>query len=175
MNIKKLVVGLLNTNCYLLIKGSDCLVVDPGDDYQVIVDNIANLNVIGILITHSHFDHVGALGELKDKYKVRVYNKENLEEKEYQIKDFVFDVIYTFGHTDDSVTYYFKKEKAMFVGDFIFKESIGRYDLPTASYEEMKSSLNKIKAYPEDSIIYPGHGETTTLKYEKKYNSYLLS
>ncbi len=175
MDIRTVIVGPLSTNCYLLINGNDCLVVDPGDDYHLIVEAIGNLNVVGVLLTHSHFDHIGALKEIEDKYQVKVYSRENLEEKEYKIGSFIFDVIYTFGHTDDSVTYYFKSDKAMFVGDFIFKESIGRYDLPTASYEEMKSSLKKIKTYSDDIVIYPGHGEKTTLEYEKKYNVYLQS
>ncbi|MGE5456490.1 MAG: MBL fold metallo-hydrolase [Ignavibacteriales bacterium] len=175
MNVKKVVVGLILTNCYLLIKGNDCLVVDPGDDPQAIIDSIGNLNVIGILVTHSHFDHIGALEEIKNKYKAKVYSKDNLEEKEYKIGNFVFEVIYTFGHTNDSITYYFKEDKMMFVGDFIFKESIGRYDLPTASYEEMRNSLKRIKNYPDNITIYPGHDEETNLGYEKKYNSYLQS
>lgn len=175
MNVKKVIVGPILTNCYLLIKGNDCLVVDPGDDSELIIDGVGNLNVIGVLVTHSHFDHIGALEEIKNKYKAKVYSKENLEEKEYTIGNFIFDVIYTFGHTNDSITYYFKEDKMMFVGDFIFKESIGRYDLPTASYEDMKNSLNKIKKYPDDIKIYPGHDEETKLGYEKKYNSYLQS
>ena len=78
MDIRTVIVGPLSTNCYLLINGNDCLVVDPGDDYHLIVEAIGNLNVVGVLLTHSHFDHIGALKEIEDKYQVKVYSRENL-------------------------------------------------------------------------------------------------
>ena len=94
-----------------------------------------------------------------------------LKEKNYKIENFSFDVIYTFGHTSDSVTYYFKEEKIMFTGDFIFKNSIGRTDLGGNS-NDMKNSINKIKKYSDNIKIYPGHGDTTSLIDEKANNVY---
>ena len=82
-------------------------------------------------------------------------------------------VIYTPGHSKDSITFYFKKEQAMFIGDFIFKDSIGRCDLPGGNEEEMKDSLAKIKKYPSDITLYTGHDEVTTLAYEIEHNPYL--
>ena len=67
--------------------------------------------------------------------------------------DFSFQVIYTPGHSKDSISFYFKEEKLMFVGDFVFKESIGRCDLPGGSEEEMQESLSKIKGYPVDVTL----------------------
>ena len=82
-------------------------------------------------------------------------------------------MIYTGGHRNDLVTYYFYEDDIMFTGDFLFKECIGRMDLEYASYLEMMKSIEKIKKYNDDIIIYPGHGEESTLGYEKENNSYL--
>ena len=123
MEVKKVVVGSLQTNCYLLINDDKCLIVDPGDEAEKIKEEISNKTVVGILITHHHFDHVGALNILKEFYQTKVYDYHNLKEGNYNIENFSFEVIYTLGHTDDSVTYYFKDYNIMFVGDFIFKGS----------------------------------------------------
>jgi len=172
MKVEKIEVGYLATNCYILIKNNNCLIIDPGDEALKIISKIGNLNVLGIIITHYHFDHVGALDEIKNKYQVNVYDINNLEEKEYRINDFVFDVIYTKGHHDTCITIYFKEDKVMFVGDFIFKGSIGRTDLESGNMVEMINSLNKIKKYPKDITIYPGHGDKTNLEYEILNNIY---
>lgn len=173
MEVKTVVTGYLDENCYLLIKNNTCLVVDPGDDYNKIKAEIGDNKVLGVLITHSHFDHIGALRNFLTKRSIKIFKKSNLEEKEYKIGDFTFKCIHTPGHSKDSVTFYFEEEKIMLIGDFIFKESIGRTDLPGGSDEEMKQSLAKIKEYPDDITLYPGHNEITTLGYEKANNPYL--
>lgn len=160
MKIDRVIVGDLETNCYIVSKNNNCIVIDPGDEYNKIKKHIGNKNIIGVFVTHYHFDHIGAL-----KYfdKNLIYDRYNLEEKEYNISDFCFEIIYTPGHKDDSITIYFKKQNIMFTGDFIFKGAIGRTDLPKGDINEMIKSLNKIKSYPKDTIIYPGHGEYTKL------------
>lgn len=186
MKIEKIVVGLYQENCYLIIKDNKCIIVDPGDEENKILSRIEELNleVIGVLVTHAHFDHVGALNPILDKYNVNLYyhniNDEihynkliNVEEKEYVCDNFEFKVIYTKGHRNDSVTYYFYEENLMFTGDFLFKGSIGRMDLEYASYNEMKESIEKIKKYNDNIIILPGHGEESNLKFEKENNGYL--
>lgn len=173
MKIDIVKVGYLQTNCYILTIDNKCIVIDPGDEFDKIKNSIGNKKVLKILLTHHHFDHVGALEELKQEYKVEVLDNKNLEEKEYEIDKFKFNVIFTKGHTTDSICFYFKKEKIMFVGDFLFKESIGRTDLPTGNSCDMKLSLKKIKKYDEDIIIYPGHGDKSSLGYEFKNNIYL--
>ena len=150
MEIKCVVTGFLDENCYLLIKDGKCLVVDPGDDFHKIKDEIGDNKVLGVLITHSHADHIGALRNFLTKRSIKIFKKSNLEEKEYSIGDFKFKCIYTPGHSKDSVTFYFEEEKIMFIGDFIFKESIGRCDLPGGSEAEMKQSIKKILEYPDD-------------------------
>lgn len=173
MKVKKINVGYLQTNCYILIKDDNCLIIDPGDEPEKIINEVGNLNVIGIIVTHHHFDHIGALSVIKNKYNVLIYDINNLEEKQYNINGFIFDVIYTKGHHETCITIYFKSEKIMFTGDFLFKESIGRTDLETGSEKEMVISLNKIKKYPKDITIYPGHGNISTLEHEFIYNNYL--
>jgi len=173
MNIKIIKVGSLQTNCYILTINNNSLIIDPGDESEKIINEIANNNVLGILITHSHFDHIGALNELISKYNAPVYCKENLEEKEYQIAKFKFSVIYTPGHTDDSISFYFKEDNIMFTGDFLFKGTIGRTDLPTGNDKKMWESIKKIKMYHPHIRIFPGHGEDSTLEQEFMYNIYL--
>ena len=154
MNIKRVVVGSLEENCYIVEKNNKCIIIDPGDEADKIISNIT-CEVVGILITHYHFDHIGALDELKERY--------NLQENNYNIDGFDFEVIDTPGHTSDSKTYYFKDDNIMFVGDFLFKDGIGRMDLPTGSVNEMKKSLDNIFTYPSNTIIYPGHGDKSAL------------
>ena len=169
MEIKTVVVGSLDTNCYILIKNNNAIVIDPGDDYDKIINEIGANKIVGVLITRNHFDHVGALLNFD---KDLIYDFSNLEEKEYIISDFNFEVIYTPGHTSDSVSYYFKEIDSLFCGDFIFYESIGRCDLPTGDFNAMRESINKIKKYPKNTKIYPGHDISTSLVHEIENNIY---
>lgn len=170
MTVEKVVVGDYQTNCYILSIGSDCLIVDPGDEYEKIAECVSNKNILAILLTHRHFDHIGALDAICNSRDLLVYEYSNTLEKEYTIGAFNFKVMYTKGHTDDSITYYFENDKMMFVGDFIFENSIGRTDLPTGDYNEMLKSIDMIKKYDDDILIYPGHGNETKLGIEKINN-----
>lgn len=172
MNIKYIKVGLLKCNCYLLEKNNSCLLIDPGDDLEKIEDFIKGKKIVGILLTHFHFDHTASVSDLVDKYSYKVYDINNLKEGINKIENFLFEVIKTPGHTMDSIVYYFKEEKVMFTGDFLFKNTIGRCDLVESNYKEMLKSIDKIKHYDDDIIVYPGHGIKTTLGDEKKYNSF---
>lgn len=176
MEVVTIKVGYLETNCYLLINNKKCLVVDPGDESNKIIDKIKenNLTVKGILITHNHQDHTGALNDIQTLCKCNVYQKANLNEGKNNINDFNFKVIYTPGHTKDCITYYFEKESIMITGDFLFKNTIGRYDLEDSSLADMKNSLVKIKNYNKDIVVYPGHGESTNMIYELRNNQYLI-
>ncbi len=160
MKIDRVVVGSLQTNCYILSIDNNCLVIDPGDEYDKIKRSIGSMNVVGVLVTHNHFDHVGAL-----KYFDNIYDYYNLKEGINNIGDFNFEVIYTPGHTDDSIVIYFKKDKVMFVGDFIFKNGVGRTDLG-GNYYDLVRSIKKISNYDKDIIVYPGHGDSTVLGLE---------
>lgn len=173
MDLEIIKVGELETNCYILSKNNKCIVIDPGDEEDKIIKYIEKnkFELEFILITHSHFDHVGGLKGLLDYKQVDVYDGTNLSEKNYNIGLFNFDVIKTPGHTDDSVCFFFKEDNIMFVGDFIFRGSIGRTDLG-GDYTEMMNSIKKIKGFRDDITIYPGHGEYSILGFEKRNNIY---
>lgn len=173
MEIKKVVTGALDENCYVLVQDNSCLVVDPGDDYPKIKEAVGEAKVLGVLITHSHFDHIGALRNFLTKRSIKIFKRSNLDEKEYSIGPFSFNVIHTPGHSKDSVTFYFVEDNVMFDGDFVFKESIGRCDLPGGSTSEMDTSLQKIVAYDDNIKLYPGHSEDTTIGEEKENNPFL--
>lgn len=172
MEIEKVIVGELEENCYIVSEDNSCLVIDPGSEFHKIQNKIGNKKVLGVLLTHHHFDHVGALKEVLSCYETKVYDFNNLEEKEYLIGPFKFNVIINPGHTTDSISFYFREEKVMFVGDFIFLDSIGRCDLEGGNFSSMRESIKKIKAYADDIVIFPGHGDKTTLGYEKGNNYY---
>lgn len=175
MKITCVVVGNLQTNCYIIERGNSILIIDPGDNADLIASNISSdKRVLGIIITHSHDDHTGASLELLNKYKTRLYNGKNLSEGNHVIENFSFDCIYTPGHMDDSITLYFKEDKVMFVGDFIFKGGIGRTDMMGSSPFDMKQSIKKILKYPLDVTLMPGHFAVTTLGAEVNNLNYFL-
>ena len=172
MNIKVVVVGELQENCYVLTIDDECLIVDPGSEEDKIIATVGEKKVLGVLVTHHHFDHVGALKPILEKYNTQLYDYNNLKEQEYQIGKFNFEVIFNPGHTIDSISYYFKQDNALFVGDFIFLETIGRCDLDGGSFIKMQESISKLKEFDANITLYPGHGLKTTLAHEKENNPY---
>jgi glyoxylase-like metal-dependent hydrolase (beta-lactamase superfamily II) len=165
MNIKKLVLGYLDTNVYILTKDKEAIIIDPADDFDTIKKELKDYKLVGCLLTHYHPDHMGALEEVLSYY--------DLEINKVKSNKFEFEMIPMPGHTRDSVIFYFKDDKIMFDGDFIFKNGIGRTDLG-GSIPSMRDSLTKMLDYPDDIILYPGHGPTTILKDEKEnFKTYL--
>lgn len=175
MHIEKIVTGYLEENCYI-VYGEDkkTIIIDPGSDEAKIEKIIINkeLKVNTILVTHYHFDHIGALEYLTKKYKPKIIDFNNADTT-VKCAGYIINVIPTYGHTDDSVSFYFEDENVMFTGDFLFKGSIGRYDFDNSDLMEMQNSIKLIKTYPENIKVYPGHGPRTTLKTEFKNNEYL--
>lgn len=163
MEIKKIEVGFLKTNCYILIKDNKCLIIDPGDEFNKIDSNIKG-EVVGIIITHYHFDHIGAVDGLVNKYHTKVYDINNLKEGNNNIDIFKFTMIPTPGHKSDLISVLF--DNHLFCGDFIFEGTIGRTDLPTGDFSKMQASIQRIITLDKDTIIYPGHGNITTLEKE---------
>lgn len=174
MKMLKLVVGSLKTNCYILYEDNKCLIIDPGDEENNIIKQIDKLHLqpVGILLTHNHFDHTMYANSLSEIYKAPIYDHKNLFESKKTISPFTFKTIYTPGHSNTSITFYFEDYNIMFVGDFVFHENIGRVDLPGGSFSDMINSINKLKKYDDEIILYPGHGDKTTIGHEKKYNHY---
>lgn len=169
MKVESVVVGDLETNCYILSKDNHVLVIDPGDDYDRIKEVIKNRDIDGVLITHSHFDHVGALYNFDENI---VYDFYNLDEGIHTIGNFNFEALTTPGHKSDSISFYFSEIDSIFVGDFIFYESVGRTDMETGNIEEMFDSIRKTSKYSDSTKIYPGHGRNTTFEHERKNNMY---
>ena len=164
--------GYLEENCYVIHNNKNALIVDPGSESKKIINEInkLHLNVVGILITHYHFDHIGALEEVKNEYNIKdVIDYKS--DKDIKIKDFKFRIIENYGHTMDSVSFYFEKEKIMFTGDFVFYESIGKFDEENEYI--MFESLKKFMNLDDDITIYPGHGPSSNVGYEKRYNYFL--
>ena len=173
MQVKSIKVGNLETNCYILSENGNTIVIDPGDEFVKIKSLLEGSRLIAILLTHRHPDHIGALSDMVKFYGCPVYDRKNLEERRYDFCGMHLEFLYTPGHTSDSVSYYFYDYGLLFVGDFIFKGTIGRWDLPTGNFEEMQKSILKLKNYSDRTIIYPGHGDTTKLWDEKQMNPYI--
>ena len=170
MNIERVIVGKLETNCYIIEKNNECLIIDPGDEFDKI-KKIITKKVVGVLLTHKHFDHVGALNEVVNYYNVKIYDKNNLKEGQNKINYFEFEVIYNPGHTEDSISFVFND--IMFSGDFIFNGTIGRWDLG-GNINDMKNSIKNILDSKTNYKIYPGHGDFTYLYDEIEMLKYYL-
>lgn len=162
MNIKILTVGYLEENCYILNINNDYIVIDPGDEYDKIRREIKG-NLLGVLITHYHFDHIGALKTILNDYTPKLYDINNFQ-KQNSIGPFKFEMIKTPGHKEDCVSYLF--EDKLFSGDFIFENTIGRWDLPGGNYKKMQESIKYILENYKELEIYPGHGNKTYLSKE---------
>ncbi len=209
MNIIRLTLSPLATNCYIVpVGGGNAVVIDPADDGEKILDAAekAGLSVKKILLTHGHFDHTGGAAYIKEKTGAPIYiHKADNELLSDAVKalaffcpgkpfvtctaDVLFDdgdvitegsaefrVMCTPGHTAGSVCFLYSDaagENIMFAGDTIFKDSIGRSDGYSGDPEVQLRSLDKLKELETDYIILPGHGESTTLFTEKRYNPFL--
>ena len=125
MEMKIVQNGELRENCYVLEENNKYLVIDPGSEFDKIDSYIKNDGqVLAILVTHRHFDHIGALDDCVRKYRCPVYDKLSTLDETYNVGPFSFNVISCPGHTPDSISFYFYKEKKLFSGDFIFEGNI---------------------------------------------------
>ena len=196
MLIKTISVGQLETNCYVVTDETslDCAVIDPGDESNTILDYLEQnrLRCRAVLLTHGHFDHVGAVEALVEETGARVYlNREDYAETrrdlhfplhlpengEYyadgdrvEIGYLRFEVIGTPGHTPGGVT--LRCQDALFTGDTLFRGSCGRTDLPGGDTEELLRSLKRICSLEGDFEVYPGHMDCSTLARERLFNYY---
>lgn len=204
LRVHAIEVGPLVVNCYLVehVATRKAAVIDPGDDGPSILSRIGDLglSVDKILLTHGHFDHVGAVALMKRETGANVYLHEadasRMKTARRQglmfglwvadppppdvlvgdgdsipFADGEFRVAHTPGHTPGCVSYIMKK--SAFVGDLIFAGSIGRTDLPGGDYDGLIAAVKeKIFVLPDDTVLYPGHGPPTTVGEEKRTNPF---
>lgn len=192
MKIERFIGGLLESNGYVIYQqnGGSCYIIDPGYNAKVFEKcvNKHELDVKGILLTHHHYDHVGAVEKLKSEYDCPVYlHRKDCDMYKEAVDIYMEDgdiidldgekivVINTPGHTRGSVCFYSEKSKVVFTGDTIFNVDIGRVDLEDGSEGEMIDSiLNKTEKWGNDMMIYPGHGDGCTMKKVRKLNEEYL-
>ena len=202
MIIKKVVVGNLATNCYFAGDKDNLLIIDPGDEAKRLLQIIdgEGYRVKYIVLTHCHYDHIGAVNEIKEKTgaKLLISEKEkgnylsdavNLrsyfgDTKQIELPDvllkegdiiesgeYKFKVIETPGHTSGGIC--LLCGDALFSGDTIFYGSVGRTDLPTGDMAQLLANIRgKLLTLPGKTIVYPGHGDETTIAYEKVNNMF---
>lgn len=173
---KRVPLGPLQTNCYLYAKeNGDCVIFDPGEEVQKLIGIIREKGwkPAAILLTHAHFDHIGAVNPIREHYDIPVYIHQKEEDwlenpalngSQYfqmgpitanaadelitnegmlEVAGFTFEVLHTPGHSPGSVSYYDKEEKLVFSGDALFRGSIGRTDLPGGSHAQLLDSIQQ--------------------------------
>jgi glyoxylase-like metal-dependent hydrolase (beta-lactamase superfamily II) len=207
MDVRMFTVGPVAENCFLFRRdGSDrALIVDPGDEAPKLLGAIESLGLTldAILLSHTHFDHVGAVAPVAKATGAEVWVPE-LEKpvladinafnpfpgigpfesydaehtvtggEKLELGGFEIDVIFTPGHSPGHVTYAIEDEGALFSGDVLFQGSVGRTDLPGGDWPTLLESISGlIEAYPDDTAVFPGHMGVTTLGAERTTNPFL--
>lgn len=206
LELQKCILGTVFTNCYFLKnkETGEMLIVDPAASADKIFRKVSEMGgkPVGILLTHGHFDHILAVEEVINKYKIPVYAcraeqqmllepsmnmsghygngcsikaEELLDDLQvFEAAGFSVQMIHTPGHTPGSCCYYLKDEKVLFSGDTLFYGSVGRTDFPGGSTAQIVRSLHKlVDSLPEETEVYPGHDASTTIGYEKRYNPFV--
>ena len=207
MDVRSFTVGPVAENCYIaLLDGAERgLIVDPGDEPERIIEAVETLgiSVEAILLTHCHFDHVGAVAPVARATGAPVHCPEIEVPVLADIMSYVpwpgfgpfesydadhtvgggehlslagleIDVLFTPGHSPGHVTYAIPDRGALFSGDVLFKGSVGRTDLPGGDWGTLLESIRElVDGYPEETVVYPGHMGVTTLGAERASNPFL--
>ncbi len=204
LNVKTLIVSVLDSNCHLVYNDEEALIVDPGAEAERIKAAIEELDVrpVAILLTHTHFDHIGAVDEIREEYKIPVYVSSEEEdwlqnptmnlsrmqgedlivraaehifqpEEVIEIGDFSFKVVATPGHSPGSVSFIFADGEFVVTGDALFAGGVGRTVFPGSEPEKLVPNVReKLFTLPDHYTIYPGHRETSTIGKEIKTNPF---
>jgi glyoxylase-like metal-dependent hydrolase (beta-lactamase superfamily II) len=201
MNVHTLTVGPLQENCYLLWHGRRGVIVDPGDEAERILAEVRRIGFMpeAILLTHAHFDHVGAVAPLVETLGLLVYLHPldlelyrkapqsaarwglslpqppepvvGLEEGQTLNFGFALKVLFVPGHSPGHVA--FLGQGHLFGGDVLFRGGIGRYDLPGSNPQDLMKSLKALMELPPETVVWPGHGPSTSIGEEAGSNPYL--
>ena len=193
-------VGGFEVNCSILSESGTAWIVDPGQEADRIIDLLAKkgLEPAAVLLTHAHFDHIGGIPRLVEKFPdlpVYVHEKDApmighpLNQLPPEYTSFAkpsnlatldklevpegLEILETPGHTPGGVCYYFPKGKLLLSGDTLFAGSVGRTDLPGGDMATLMDSLRKLAALPDDTLVIPGHGMHTRIALEKNGNPFL--
>jgi glyoxylase-like metal-dependent hydrolase (beta-lactamase superfamily II) len=208
MDVRMFTVGPVQENCFIIrSKGSgSALIVDPGEEADKLlraVDELGIERVEAILVTHTHFDHVGAVAPVAEATGAPVYCPELEREVLANIMDYVpwpgfgpfesyeadhtvaggetlelagftIEVVFTPGHSPGHVTYAIRDEGALFSGDVLFEGSVGRVDLPGGDWPTLLASIQSlVDDFAPETTVYPGHMGITTLERERATNPFL--
>jgi hydroxyacylglutathione hydrolase len=202
MDVRCFTVGPLQENCWIVRREERALVVDPGDEGDRLVAAVDGLTVEAILLTHTHFDHVGAVAQMArhtgapvycPKLEVPVlqdinayvfpgygpfepYDPEETVEggEKLALAGFDIDVLFTPGHSPGHVSYSIPDEQVLLDGDVLFRGSIGRFDLPGGNGEVLLESIGMLlNTLPDETRVLPGHMGATTLGHERVSNPFL--
>ncbi len=189
-----LTLGLYQTNTYIIHEEASktCCVIDPGYEADTILDKVEELGLTieAILLTHGHFDHVGAVKEIAAETGCKVYlhaadlsmppmmtagklyyTDTYAEGDTLELAGLTISILHTPGHTPGCVC--LLVDNAIFSGDTLFAQGCGRTDLPGGDWATIVASLNRLAKIEGNFWVYPGHGESTTLAQEKRYNPYM--
>jgi len=173
-------VGQVQENCYIVrAEGSDrAVIVDPGEEAPRLLKAIDDLGVTiaGILVTHTHFDHVGAVAPVAKATGAEVWcpQLELPVLADILLAGLTFDVLFTPGHSPGHVTYAVRGEDALLSGDVLFQGSVGRTDLPGGDWPTLLRSIGELlDQHPDETTVYPGHMGITTLGAERATNPFL--
>ncbi len=204
MILERLVVGPLETNAYIIgdEETKRAIVVDPGDEADRIIDLVREKGLVvdSIICTHTHFDHVGGIGDIRKATGAEIliheddlqvyetaksqaafwgYDIDDIPEPDgfvdegdnIEVGNLSFKVMHTPGHSPGGICLY--GEGILISGDTIFKGSVGRTDFPGGSVEKLKKSFRHLLDLPENTKIFSGHGPETTVGMEKKTNFFV--
>jgi hydroxyacylglutathione hydrolase len=207
MDVRMFTVGPVAENCFIFRRdgATRALVVDPGDEAERLLKAVEalNLEVEAILLTHCHFDHIGAVAPVARATEAPVYCPQietpvladimsfvpwpgfgpfESYQADHEVKGgetlklagFDIEVIFTPGHSPGHVVYSIPDEQAIFSGDVLFQGSVGRTDLPGGDYETLMNSIaTLLDRLPDDTRVHPGHMGLTTLGHERQTNPFL--
>jgi hydroxyacylglutathione hydrolase len=203
--VKTVPVGVTQANCYVVGCEETKLgaVIDPGAEGERILEAVAasGLKITHVLLTHAHFDHMGAAEEvIKATGAPLALHPDDMPvlnagggavffglpsppipeasirleaDQEIGVGELILRVLHTPGHTPGHVTFYEPKQGAIFDGDVLFAQGIGRSDLPGGSYEDLMRSIQGLLTLPDETIVYSGHGPETTIRRERVMNPWL--